>query len=68
MHIVAKENGYAFVFNYDAGQGTTPIVLHAPEDANISDLVLKKMGVTPKLVTAPAATPATTTAPVAPKK
>jgi outer membrane protein len=69
MHIVAKENGYAFVFNYDAGQGTTPIVLHAPEDANISDLVLKKMGVTPKPVTAPAATPATTTAPAtAPKK
>ncbi|WP_044170801.1 OmpH family outer membrane protein [Flectobacillus major] len=64
MHAVAKENAYAFVFNYDAGQGTTPIVLHAPDDANISDLVLKKMGVTPKPVTAaPAPAPAT-----APKK
>ena len=63
MHVVAKENAYTYVFNYDAGQGTTPIVLHAPDDANISDLVLKKMGVTPKPVTAaPAATPA------APKK
>lgn len=60
MHAVAKENGYAFVFNYDAGQGTTPIVLHAPDDANISDLILKKMGVTPKPFTPAPATPAAT--------
>ncbi|MDR6559966.1 MULTISPECIES: OmpH family outer membrane protein [Arcicella] len=64
MHGVAKENGFAFVFNYDAGQGTTPIVLHAPDDANISDLVLKRMGVTPKPLTPAPATPAAT----APKK
>jgi len=64
MHGVAKENGFAFVFNYDAGQGTTPIVLHAPDDANISDLVLKRMGVTPKPFTPAPATPAAT----APKK
>ncbi|MDI9858752.1 OmpH family outer membrane protein [Flectobacillus roseus] len=63
MHVVAKENAYTYVFNYDAGQGTTPIVLHAPDDANISDLVLKKMGVTPKPVTA-----APAPAPAAPKK
>lgn len=69
MHGVAKENGFAFVFNYDAGQGTTPIVLHAPDDANISDLVLKRMGVTPKPLTPAPATPATTTpATAAPKK
>lgn len=69
MHASAKENGYAFVFNYDAGQGTTPIVLHAPDDANISDLILKRMGITPKPLTTPAATPATTTpATGAPKK
>ncbi len=69
MHNVAKENGFAFVFNYDAGQGTTPIVLHAPDDANISDLVLKKMGVTPKPLTPAPATPAATTpAGGAPKK
>lgn len=60
MHAVAKENGFAFVFNYDAGQGTTPIVLHAPDDANISDLILKKMGVTPKPLTPAPATPAAT--------
>jgi outer membrane protein len=60
MHATAKENGYAFVFNYDAGQGTTPIVLHAPDDANISDLILKRMGVTPKPLTPAPATPATT--------
>ena len=69
MHAAAKENGYAFVFNYDAGQGTTPIVLHAPDDANISDLILKRMGITPKPLTPPTATPATTTpATGAPKK
>ncbi|MBB6003643.1 OmpH family outer membrane protein [Arcicella rosea] len=69
MHGVAKENGFAFVFNYDAGQGTTPIVLHAPDDANISDLVLKRMGVTPKPFTPAPATPAATTpAGAAPKK
>ncbi len=67
MHAVAKENGYAFVFNYDAGQGTTPIVLHAPDDANISDLILKKMGVTPKPFTPAPATPAAT-APAPAKK
>ena len=44
---VAKENGYTYVFNSDAGFGTTPVLLHGPEDGNISDLVLKKMGVTP---------------------
>jgi outer membrane protein len=60
MHAAAKENGYAFVFNYDAGQGTTPIVLHAPDDANISDLILKRMGVTPKPLAPAPATPATT--------
>jgi outer membrane protein len=69
MHATAKENGFAFVFNYDAGQGTTPIVLHAPDDANISDLILKRMGVTPKPLAPPTATPATTTpATGAPKK
>jgi outer membrane protein len=66
MHAAAKENGYAFVFNYDAGQGTTPIVLHAPDDANISDLILKRMGVTPKPLTPAPVTPATTSP--APKK
>jgi outer membrane protein len=42
--------------------GTAPILLHYPTEANISDLVLKKMGITPKPAT-PAAAPA-----AAPKK
>ncbi len=58
MHAVAAENAYTYVFNYDAGMGTAPILLHYPTDANMSDLVLKKMGITPKPVTA-SATPAT---------
>lgn len=55
---VAKENNYTHVFNIDAGQGTTPILLYATEQSNISDLVLKKLGITPKPAAAPAATPA----------
>jgi len=58
MHAVAAENAYTYVFNYDAGMGTAPILLHYPTEANMSDLVLKKMGITPKPVTATAA-PAT---------
>ncbi len=57
---VAKENGYSHVFNLDAGAGTAVILLYAPEDGNISDIVLKKMGVTPKpagTAAAPAAAP-----------
>ncbi|CAM3740793.1 OmpH family outer membrane protein [Aquirufa aurantiipilula] len=72
MHAVANENAYTYVFNYDAGMGTAPILLHYPADASISDLVLKKMGITPKPVTAtPAAAttaPATKTATPATKK
>lgn len=64
---VAKENGYTYVFNSDAGYGTNAILLHAPEDGNISDLVLKKMGVTPPAKGSAAANAAnnTTTTPAA---
>jgi outer membrane protein len=79
MHAVANENAYTHVFNYDAGMGTAPILLHYPAEAAISDLVLKKMGITPKPVSAapaaapaakPAAAPAApaATKPAAPKK
>jgi len=60
---VAKENGYTYVFNTDAGPGTTPILLVAPDADNISDLVFKKLGVTPPAKTAAAAAPAPTAAP-----
>lgn len=55
---VAKDNQYTHVFNIDAGQGTTPILLYATEQSNISELVLKQLGITPKPAAAvPAATP-----------
>ncbi len=41
---VAKENGYDFVLT--AGVGGTDIVLYANESYDISDLVLKHLGVT----------------------
>ncbi len=61
---VAKENGYTYVFNLDAGSNTIPILLVAPEQDNITDTVLRKMGIDPtKVDTAPAAAkPATTPA------
>lgn len=60
---VAKENNYTYVFNSDAGLGTTQILLHAPESDNITDLVLKKLNVDPaasqqNAVAPPANTPA----------
>lgn len=45
---VANENGYTYVLNSD---GDTPTLLHGPKEGDISEVVLKKMGITP---TAPA--------------
>ncbi len=44
---VAKENGYTYIINSDAGMGTNAVILVAPESDNISALVFKKLGVTP---------------------
>ncbi len=41
---VADENGYTYVLNSD---GDSPLLLHGPKDGDISDLILKKMGITP---------------------
>ena len=60
---VAKENAYTYVFNLDAGANTIPILLVAPEQDNITDMVLRKMGIDPAKVDAAAsAKPATTPA------
>lgn len=56
---VAEENGYTYVLNSD---GASPVLLHGPKEGDISDLVLKKMGITPGAAAAPKATPATTPA------
>jgi outer membrane protein len=69
---VAKENAYTYIFNLDAGANTTPILLVAPEENNITELVLKKLGVDPSKATttaAPSANKPAATAPAAtPKK
>ena len=63
---VADENGYTYVLNSD---GDSPLLLHGPKDGDISDLVLKKMGITPTArnaapnASAPAARPATPATP-----
>lgn len=43
---VAQENGYTYIFNSDAGAGTTPILLHGPDDGNVTELIKKKLGIT----------------------
>lgn len=44
---IANENNFTYVFNSDAGYGTTPVLLHGPESDNVTDLVLKKLGIAP---------------------
>ena len=57
IDLVANENGYSYVLNSDAG--SSPILLHGPKDGDISDLILKKMGITPTAAApAPNAQPA----------
>ncbi len=43
---VAKENGYTFILNQQIGG--LDVILYGDEQHDVSDLVLKKMGVTPK--------------------
>ncbi|MGI4875325.1 MAG: OmpH family outer membrane protein [Janthinobacterium lividum] len=47
---VADENGYSYILNSDSG--SNPVLLHGPKDGDVSDIILKKMGITP---TAPSA-------------
>lgn len=49
---VADENAYTYILNSDSG--SNPILLHGPKEGDVSDLILKKMGITP---TAPSAEP-----------
>lgn len=68
IDLVATENGFTYVFNSDGGG--SPLLLHAPKDGDISDLVLKKMGITPGAVapvkSGPTTTPAVVPGPVTP--
>ena len=62
IDLVADENGFTYVFNSDAGG--SPLLLHAPKDGNISDLVLKKMGITPGAAAPVKSGPASLSAPM----
>ncbi|MGM9506448.1 MULTISPECIES: OmpH family outer membrane protein [Larkinella] len=59
---VAKESGFTFIFNLDAGSGTIPVLLYAPEENDVTELVFKKMGValpSKQAAAQPAANPTT---------
>ncbi len=48
IEAVGKENNYTYILNMDGGAQTTPIILFAgSDDLNVSNLVLKKLGVDP---------------------
>jgi outer membrane protein len=55
---VAKENGYTFILTQQIGG--LDVLLYSDDKMDVSDLVLKKLGVTPK--------PATATTPATPPK
>jgi len=70
---VANENGYTYVLNSDSG--ANPVLLHGPKDGDISDLILKKLGITPPAPGSATAAPtlqapkaATPVVPPAPRK
>src|SRR5688500_5785408 len=52
IEATAKENGYTFILNQQIGG--LDVILYGEENNDVSDLVLKKLGVTPK---APTPTP-----------
>lgn len=68
---VGKDNGYLYILSSDAGQAGNPVILYVGDESmNVTNLVLKKLGVDPNApvqTAAPAATaPAkTSTAPAA---
>src|SRR5690606_21099188 len=44
---VAKENGYTYILNGDTGKVGNPVILYSgSKETDITDLVLKKLGVT----------------------
>lgn len=49
IEAVAKENGYTFILNQQIGG--LDVILYGDENNDVSDLVLKKLGVTPKPAT-----------------
>jgi len=52
IEAVAKENGFTFIINAQVSGGLD-VLLYSDEKYNISDLVLKKLGITPAPVTTP---------------
>jgi outer membrane protein len=66
---VGKENSYGYIFNMDAGPGTMPFILFtSSEDNNLTNLVLRKLGVDPDKAESSAANAAPPSKPAAAKK
>jgi outer membrane protein len=66
IEATAKENGFTFVLNQQIGG--LDVILYGDEKMDISDLVLKKLGVTPKPASQTTPAPGTSTPPPAQPK
>jgi outer membrane protein len=71
---VAVENGFTYILSSDGAMGQVPIILYGQDSLNVSDTVLKKMGITPSAVpvettpeTKPSPAPAVKDKPITPK-
>lgn len=53
---VAVENAFTYILSSDGAMGQVPIILYGQDSLNVSDLVLKKMGVTPPSEVKPTST------------
>src|SRR6185437_13450532 len=63
---VAEENGYTYILSTHTDYGSSAVILYAKnKNENISDLVLKKLGITPPAPGTTAPKTGTTTAPKA---
>jgi outer membrane protein len=65
IEATAKENGFTFILNQQIGG--LDVILYGDEKMDISDLVLKKLGVTPKPAAQTTPPAGTTTPPAQPK-
>ncbi len=65
IDVVAKDLAYAYILNTAADASSTPLLLHADPQFDITEAIFKKMNITPKPKTA---APAPTPSPTTPKK
>jgi outer membrane protein len=57
IDVVAKDLGYAYILNTAADASSTPLLLHADPQYDITESIFKKLNITPKAKGTPVAAP-----------